>query len=352
MVAPIVSKSLIYSSRTYSYRKVWNVQKPPYNLRLPCRLWTATADGKFQESESWSTDEDFAPTKVLAENDARQRFVSQLGEGSQIGTMLTSERSSTFSSLTNRVMSIVKFTSHLRKLQFTKAAKALNLNSEMNSKIQKSIRKNKRLRYSGGRAIIKDFGSLWLEYSYGLSPLLSDIGNALDILKREPPPFRVVGRAKVSKTIVTQPSNVRDTVEWTSKVQIIADVLVSNPNLYRYNQLGLTNPAEWVLEGLPFSFVLDWVSNLSDFVGQYDDFLGLDLRQAFNTHLCSYSAKTELRILDSIYDRGWKKFYCLKRSSGVPSVRLVWALERTHWKRALNAISLLTSALDVKASRR
>lgn len=63
---------------------------------------------------------------------------------------------------------------------------------------------------------------------------------------------------------------------------------VSDPNLYLANQLGFVNPLTVIWETIPFSFLLDWVSNVSQFLAQYSEFYGLSLTQQTTTHLLDH----------------------------------------------------------------
>jgi len=346
---PIFSRHTQTSSKNLSTFKDWYVQKIPYDLRLPCRLWTAKAS--IGDSRSWAVDENSSPIQVAVSNKARERLVAQMGDKSQIGASIAAEWRGSTEMIAKRATQIWKFTRSLRRGNLRDAAIALDIDVVRQKNI---INRSKRRGYitkssTPTRATIKNFGGLWLEYSYGWAPLVSDIYASTQIIDRPIKDITIRGRAYNQKQVIKPPVLYGGTwynETWVEKCQMIADIKVTNPNLYLSNQLGLVNPAQWLLEGIPFSFVVDWFSNISQWVSQLTDFVGLELIQPMTTRLVTY------QILQGYVYGGIaypafndQSFVCLKRSSGIPPVSLHFGYEIPNWKRGLNAISLLTQAL-------
>lgn len=355
MVAPVITKSTNVQTLRHSTVKSWESQKPPYNLRLDCTNWYSWA--VVGDSRSWAVSSISSPLAIATTNKAHARFMAVLGDTSQLGSTIAAEWRSTTGMIRDRAIQLFRFTRALRKGHLFDAASILNLpGREAREAEKRALRKKSISRIHKGKATVKDFGSLWLEYSYGWAPTCSDIYNATQVIDRPLPNITVGGKATGSRSTSTTASASysyqTDTRKWRHSVHMIADVQVSNPNLFLSNQLGLTNPAQWVLEGIPFSFVLDWFSNLSQWVNQLTGFLGLTLSQAQTSSLVTYSqyvshipsGKPRLTTTD-------KGFTELRRRRGITAARLRFGYEIPNWKRGLNAISLLTQALNHKVQR-
>lgn len=339
MVAPLVNRSESQTSKRSCVFKDWQAQTKPYNLRLPCRLWYAYALNDKADSRSWSINEKSSSAWVDSQNQARERFKSELGDTASWGAAIAAEWRGSTEMIGKRALQLYRFTSALRKGRFRAAATALGVVDRVSMKKKRKHMKS------------KDYGALWLEYSYGWAPLVSDIYTGVQVLDAPLPGRTVKGRArrKIRIQYRNPPSGVwygLQTYDLDSKCQIIADVSVTNPNLYLSNQLGLVNPAMWVLEGIPFSFVVDWFSNLSSYVAQLTDFVGCDISNPATTHLVKGEDHMEAFGPNYYDERGHKQFVCLTReTSGIPSVVLQFGYEVPNWKRGLNAVSLLTQAL-------
>lgn len=355
MVSPVTYKTSNFESLTYSYDKRWYSQKPPYDLRLSCRNWHAWA--KIGASYSWSFTESSDPNKIGCSNQARERLIAQFGDRSQLGASIAAEWRSSASMVGQRALQLFRFSRAVKRGHLFDAAAILNIPGKKAREIQRrAARKGYITKVSGSKVTVKDFGSLWLEYSYGWAPAVDDIYNATQVLERDyPVSVMKAGSHRLTSSRYAEKEwygiYYNDAV-WDSTVKIITGIKVNNPNLYMSNQLGLTNPATWVLEGIPFSFVIDWFSNLSQWVSQLTDFLGLDLVDPQTVHFVRYTEKRTYVDLS-----GWngpsrteshKGFTVLTRSPGVPSVKLTWGYEVPNWKRGLNAVSLLTQFLTDK----
>lgn len=210
-----------------------------------------------------------------------------------------------------------------------------------------------------GRSVIKAAGSAWLLWSYGVSPLLSDIQNATEIFIRDVPDgVPIYARATVPVKVQSQSEGggTRQiiTYDGSIKVGINAYVVCENYDLWLLNQLGLVNPLQWLNEAIPFSFVVDWASNWSSVINSLTDFVGLTFTRS--------STSTKMELVDTYknitlppyvpvptehgsYTRRYDYFV---RSVGIPRPKLVFKYETFEWRRALNAISLLVGFLPNK----
>lgn len=121
----------------------------------------------------------------------------------------------------------------------------------------------------------------WLELQYGWKPLLSDVYGAARALEKRPKgDWRVT--AKATRKVKIE-SNVRNTDEifahaCSARGQLSCftriDALPQNEALISLASLGVTNPLLIGWELVPYSFVVDWVLPIGDYLESLDAMLG------------------------------------------------------------------------------
>lgn len=134
--------------------------------------------------------------------------------------------------------------------------------------------------------------SLWLQYWFGWAPLANEVYTAVDILCSD----RYNGRFKVSATATMSFSKrgqvgyvggddyFRSTqVDYKMSAKQVAWARVTNPNFARNTALGINNPLGWLWEWTPFSFVIDWFTNVGEVLNSYTDLWGFDLSDSAYT---------------------------------------------------------------------
>lgn len=266
-----------FTPQWFSRSLTWYRQKRPYNLPLAMSLLQRSIIGY----NDWGAAPGFGWVDVsnipysnsgvdwsIAYNKAYDRFKSQLGESTELSVSLA-ERRQAMGMITNRFIQLTNFSRHLRKLQFGKAANDLGLNPTVIRKLDL-------------RRKAKSFGNNYLEFHFGWSPLIADIGNAVGVLQGGVPPCKVSASASIrSKGEFHYASTPPEYEFWDftykTDVRLRAMVAVADPNLWLANSLGFVNPATIAWELVPFSFVVDWFVNVSDFLSGYTDFLGLSI---------------------------------------------------------------------------
>lgn len=318
------------------------------------------------DSWSWSpgTTEDVAK----ANNVARKEFISQLGDTSSFGATATAEGQKTLSTVATVITRLATAAMHVKRLNLFKAAEVLGL--PYTEKVAKKsryrteyvsrknglgrIRVRTRVEYTEtrvdwgtGRDHLKSAASGWLLWSYGAKPLIQDIQNGMEVFTRELPATTVSSRGYGNWTRTSNNGSGTTTkLEAETRVKFECQVRVINPNLWLANQLGLTNPLQWINEAIPFSFVLDWVSNLSDVISQISDFSGLEI---LNPCRITKSVIKEITLqTDGFQLNQGKQWTRFTRDATIPPVTLLFSYERFHVERGLNAISLLLGFLPKK----
>lgn len=272
----------------------------------------------------------------VADNTARSRFVNQLGDKSSFGATLLAERKQTLGMVTTAGINLWRFYRGFRKKFITMDDAQAALWWHKSRKSRKDWRRN----------VPKTLGSYWLQYSYGWKPLVQDIYNGIDILQRPLPPWRVRASGRVSddtsKILGVWGQDLLER-QFQGSTVLRARVDIQNPNLWLANQLGLVNPAGVIWEAIPFSFVIDWLSNASAFLMQATDFSGLNLIDPITTRVITLKTQHS-QWYGAYFARNSETRYFV-RSAGIPPVKLTFAYERFQWQRGANAISLLVQAL-------
>lgn len=358
MVAPIVGPYALAtvqiltpsgSDQTLLIQRTGSRQRRPYNLPLVASLssWKSLpgpVDTRWNEPigiSTWmdrSMETTFSSLRNDAYNDAYKRLVDQLGTRSEMGVNLA-QRKQAVDMLTARVYTLVSFTRHLRRFEFNRAAAVLGI-------------ERKRVKNLNLRKEAKAFGNNWLEYHFGWSPLIHDIGAAIDLLQSPITPTRLKasGTSRVTQSSISYPP-------WSTqffdrvvnvKVRLGCDVTVANPNLWLANQMGLVNPATVIWDSVPFSFVVDWFVNVSDFLGSFTTFAGLNIENSYNTIFWRSQLKSRLVCNNPYYVKTYGGTQIIFRrglglgTGPILKVRKPWQLSVT---RGATAVSLLLQKL-------
>lgn len=335
-------------------------QKQPYNVPT----WYESTEYKgtgYMDADSWSWSA--FQYGASAANQARAQFVGKLGDSSSFGATLTAELRETQNLVVGGITKLLRAARAVKKLRFFEAASLLGLPyteklvkrvhyryeivSKKNGLGRRRVRHRvvtyqTKMDWGTGRLHAKTLASGWLLWSYGVKPIAEDIHNAMQVLTRELPTTKVIGRGRQTTKWRTNLSSAIYVVRQAEvRVKCQAYVRVNNPNLWLANQLGLINPVQWVNEAIPFSFVLDWFSNLSQVISQLTDFVGLDVLEPCTVTI-GIGHETQYENGSKWYDIQHTK---VARSLTIPTATLTFAYERFSWQRGLNAISLLIGFL-------
>lgn len=151
------------------------------------------------------------------------------------------------------------------------------------------------LRHFNARPKTKDFGRVhvpvqkasayWIEYWFGWAPTAGDIHTAVNTLGAPLPEdmsFEVGSSSFAWNTIAGNggwPGALATNWEgWGPvSVHIRCHVSVNNYVLFSLEKAGLLNPMVTAWETTPWSWLVDWATNIAQFLGQATRFAGLDL---------------------------------------------------------------------------
>lgn len=138
----------------------------------------------------------------------------------------------------------------------------------------------------------------WLELTFGWMPLIQDCYNAVDVLQTEFPTLPVRGSSRLAYASTADNGwGWKRNASRNVQCRLVADLVVTNPNLLLANQLGLLNPAAVAWDVIPFSFVVDWFLPVGKFISTFNDQAGISLRNSCTTvkHQC----------VNNEYDQSW-----------------------------------------------
>lgn len=188
---------------------------------------------------------------------------------------------------------------------------------------------------------VNQASSLWLEYSFGWSPLVNDVHSAMNALSQ---PVPAGERFKGSGSESYGFSTGSEIFSCRGRCHMGGRFSISNPNLYLLEQLGIANPALVIWELVPFSFMIDWVVDVGSFLGGWSAFYGCTVTDTWTT----YSAKASIKVIwdpsHSLSGNG----ALIRRKVGIdfPTPNLsIRANIGSSLKRAANAASLLGQIL-------
>lgn len=127
--------------------------------------------------------------------------------------------------------------------------------------------------------------SLWLTYTYGVKPLLSDISGALTLLDKRRRPYIPVHtvRAAVKQKINSKCFNNYYLSQFSGEFSARGEVKfsVSNPITRTLDSVGFTNPLSVAWELVPFSFVVDWFIPVGTFINEIVPPQGVDFVEGY-----------------------------------------------------------------------
>lgn len=359
---PITDKPLPFVLLEGDVHTYANLNAPGRNTAPPDCLSTAFTDVMMGRITGPLNSLDNA--MQICYNRAYSKFFSKVGESAELGTALAEWRK-TVDMVNNRTLAAYQRQranavrqTELKALRLVKAFRYLKRGNFKKFREFLGVKpKKKHQRKQWSRP--QEASSLWLEYWFGWSPTVNDIYTSLKIWDA-PSPDAVfsAGSGFVESKVLTysSTSSLYSRNAWTAKffVRLQAKVLVSNPNLYRANQLGLVNPAGVLWELVPFSFLIDWFTNVNQVIGGYTSEVGLSITDKQVVRFCKGDSTSvligNLNFPSAMY--GWNcasKTTLMKRELGsFPTPSLTFSAPRMSWTRAATAISLLISVFSKK----
>lgn len=286
----------------------------------------------------------------IAEGHSTLRMVKDIGKGSaNVGLKAVANSVSRITSSATRLLTAYRA---LRKFDLPAFYSALALKPTKKQRGRDIVKlrlakQGKPITLSGRSE--KFASSVWLTWWFGISPLLETIFSATQVLTGQLPGERFKASAKQQDII----NNLDPGVTWQAtgtgktSVRMRCVITVDNPNAFLREQAGVNNPAAILWELIPFSFLVDWVLNISQCLNSMSDFSGCSLTKGLTVQFSSAEVRDLLGppgpadYVDATY-----LAIGSNRVLGImgPSLKLKLP-KRLSVTRAATAMSLLVQAL-------
>lgn len=249
-------------------------------------------DEQFQQ---FSRETDLAVMRAHAEVDASEmQLLASLGE--------LPETLAWLASLVKRVKDVVsafkkrkEVFNVLRKLRQDAAAMPNRMSLQKLERYEQILSKRAERKKLGKReaSFVDGFSSAWLEFRYAVKPLIGDIQNAINALSAVIKGQRCVARGREYHVARREDevSSVGATQRIDAKVSEVESIRARGGVLYAIEEqvvswitiFGLDQPLESLWELVPFSFIVDWVFSIGDWLNGIFKSSGLDILTSWVT---------------------------------------------------------------------
>lgn len=145
----------------------------------------------------------------------------------------------------------------------------------------------------------------WLELQYGWNPLLDDLKNTGNLLAEHDKKnkYRILVHSNVKQSYKKhwiKGSHIAShiwqdvTDEVTQNVKMMLCYQLNNPLTRSLSELGITNPADLIWEEIPYSFVVDWVLPIGNWLQTFDADFGLSFQGGSVTEFTKVKSRSQL----------------------------------------------------------
>lgn len=267
--------------------KKGNFLKPlPYKRRVLENRWVSSLHGSTtdpeQEMMRLNHNLEFSRIYPVAYDRAIGKLrASKLELGMDLATM-----SQTMEMFATNASKIYRGLVAVRKGRFGEAARIIG-NPALDHRLQRAAKRHKP--HKSRRYYLRDFGGQYLEYTYGVEPLLQEIENArvsIDSLAVWDRTVKGAARNRQSSTRTWSRLSGDNwdavfTVYHEHFIEVGFAVKVKNPNHALLSALGLTNPLIVINDLIPFSFVVNWFTGHEKYLNALDAFVGYDVVHSY-----------------------------------------------------------------------
>lgn len=212
----------------------------------------------------------------------------------------------------------------------------------------------------------KNLSNHWLEFSFGWKPLVSDIYGCTEAVFRAynvERPLKVVTRSEIDfsvKDVLNGTAGVsRRLVNSSGKgeCRLVIEYVVDNEVISSLSSLGITNPLTLAWELTPWSFVVDWIIPIGNYIDRLDATAGLSFKRGSlstkweEQHFCRFvtpaTKPTDYRVSGCAHS-----FRIESKTreilTGFPKIPSLVVKPHLGLSRTLSGISLLVQAFGRK----
>lgn len=227
---------------------------------------------------------------------------------------------------------------------FTSAAtQAVKLYRELRHGLKSAAKKFRR--WNQRDQLQEAAANVWLTYTYGVKPLISDLNGLLyEAETARPYVVKVRAQRSAEKFFSTRAylamtdSYYYRLASCTTSVRVKAIGVINNPAANLFTRLGLTNPAELAWEIIPYSFVFDWFVNVGDVLSSLDALVGYD-------HVSAALGVKSKYVENCGYGAQYKRETLSRSPTTIPPQFFSWEPTLTK-QRLLSACALLAQARE------
>jgi hypothetical protein len=192
---------------------------------------------------------------------------------------------------------------------------------------------------------LNDIPASVLAYNFGVAPLVEDVYSTAEILHarmNKPLSRRLSVSTKLNKRFEINSGGFNHQVSGTlsNRATIYYDI---DPSFALSQDFDFGNPVEWAWELIPFSFVIDWMIPIGDWLGTLDAMFGTaNVRGTVTQRVRhSYTAQWDQATVTVSNHSGWFRSHRRSVISGVPLPPPPRWKVSTSYRSLLNAVSLL-----------
>ncbi len=336
-----------FAYAVYDYNRTWNTQNKPWRKPLTFHFDCMRNTKHLDYSPDGGHGMVFPPRfwyDQNAVNNSYSRLTNAIGDQSSWGENLA-EAHQSLDLLTHAAGTLTKAATQLRTGNIFACAKTLGM-GDLSNKQQRGIRK------------AKNFGDRWLEYHFGAEPLYQDIHSSLQTLSNTDFGSRTIEGASTARDRNTDRRfqyNADGTLQSTEIIHTTNQysikqkmrIRVDNPNAFLANQFGVVNPLTVAWNLTPYSFVVDWFSNVSQCLNAMTDFVGLTIEDAYFTTFSRNTLDYAIYWTDDHHDFVYSNtgIDCTRHTGYAGPSLAVKPFKGFSLTRGITAISLLLQKL-------
>lgn len=134
----------------------------------------------------------------------------------------------------------------------------------------------------GGKFNSKTVANRYLEYTYALTPMVQDAYDTYETLRKSEA-LSKLHRFRKSRKFDSSHENESGSISGFRVLRCTCWYEVSSPEIRKASQLGLLNPALIAWDLVPYSFVLDWIMPIGNYLHALSAYAGVTFKAGYLT---------------------------------------------------------------------
>ncbi len=286
---------------------------------------------------------------VLKENECANRILDQINaQAFNAGAFLV-ELPETVSSVASAAKTLVSVALSVKKGRYSRALRQIGLS---------------RRQWNKSKLAFKSASERWLAVKFGVLPLVSDISDLTELHRNAPAlekVFRLSARTSLSNNgTIDEPVNsvISREGKWYGTSYMKVEYAITDPHTIAQKALGLANPPAALWEGVPFSWLLDYVVGVGDYLERLGATQGLSFAHGYKAQKIlgsMYLKKNQMVTYSNgtfLHDNSWSKalFEGYRRwpITSFPSPTIEWSLDDITLSQVSNVIALIGVLMKTK----